>query len=387
MQEESRKILLKLGLDIDVCQPLKNYSTAIQQMIAIARAVNMKAKLLILDEPTSSLDKKEVSVLFDIMRKLRDEGLGIIFISHKLDEIYEITDRLSILKDGEFVSCHKTSEISQLELVMKMIGQETKGLSREKDAYSFLEAEELVKMKNISYQNKLQGINLDIKKGEVVGLAGLLGSGRSEIAKVLFSVFKHQKGKILWLGEEKILHKPQNAIKLGMGFCSEDRKIEGIMPHLSVKENLTMALLPQISKYGFVDAKKQREIAEKYVKLLNIKTASLDVQIKTLSGGNQQKVLLARWMCMNPSLIILDEPTRGIDIGAKAEVEKVISNLAKEGVAILIISSELAELERNCDRIFVVRDGHINGSLYGDEIKETSILNLIAAKQGGEDEK
>ncbi len=379
MISESEKLLKELGIEVDVTKPLGTYSTAIQQMVAIARAVSINAKLVIMDEPTSSLDKKEVNVLFDIIRKLKSRGISVIFISHKLDEIFEICDRLTVFKDGEYVGDYDASELDQLKLISLMVGKDTITLERTKTGYDFADAKPIVNMKNIRQGMRLNGIDVEIKQGEVLGLAGLLGSGRSELAQVLFGTRKPDAGEIFWWGEPAHIHSPSDAIKKGMGFCTEDRKIEGIIPHLSVKENITIALLPQLQKYGFVNTAKQDEIVNQYIQRLKIKTPSPEQEICNLSGGNQQKVLLARWMCMNPKLIILDEPTRGIDVGAKAEIESLIQELSHSGISVLMISSEIAELERNCDRIVVMRDGKVVGEVTDQDINQQKIMELIAA--------
>ena len=384
MIAESERILKDLGIDIDVTKPLSNYSTAIQQMVASARAVSQDAKLVIMDEPTSSLDKKEVAVLFRIIRQLKSKGISVIFISHKLDEIFEICDRLTVFKDGEYVGDYDIPDLDQFKLISLMVGKDMGTLERHKSGYKFNDAETLVEMKNIQQGMRLNGIGIDIKKGEILGLSGLLGPGRSELAQVLFGSTKPDAGEVFWWGEPANIKNPADAIAKGMGFCTEDRKTEGIVPHLSVKENMTLAFLPQIQKFGFVDAKKQNEIAKTYIDRLKIKTPTPEQQICNLSGGNQQKVLLARWMCMNPKLIILDEPTRGIDVGAKAEIEVLIQELSDSGISVLMISSEIAELQRNCDRVIVMRDGRAVGQLIDQDITQDNIMEMIA--KGSESE-
>ena len=384
MIAESERILKDLGIDIDVTKPLSNYSTAIQQMVAIARAVSQDAKLVIMDEPTSSLDKKEVAVLFRIIRQLKSKGISVIFISHKLDEIFEICDRLTVFKDGEYVGDYDIPDLDQFKLISLMVGKDMGTLERHKSGYKFADAEVLAEMKDIQQGMRLNGIGIDIKKGEILGLSGLLGSGRSELAQVLFGSTKPDSGEIFWWGEPANIKNPADAIGKGMGFCTEDRKTEGIVPHLSVKENMTLAFLPKIQKFGFVDAKKQNEIAKTYIDRLKIKTPTPEQQICNLSGGNQQKVLLARWMCMNPKLIILDEPTRGIDVGAKAEIEVLIQELSDSGISVLMISSEIAELQRNCDRVVVMRDGRAVGQLIDQDITQDNIMEMIA--KGSESE-
>ena len=384
MISEAKRILEELGIEIDVTRPLKNYSTAIQQMVAIARAVSINAKLVIMDEPTSSLDTHEVQVLFRIIRQLKSKGISVIFISHKLDEIFEICDRLTVFKDGEYVGDYDIGELNQLKLISLMVGKDTLELERNKQGYEFANAKVIAEMKDIRQGMRLNGINIEIKQGEVVGLAGLLGSGRTELAQVLFGSGMPDNGEIFWWGEKAGIHSPADAIKKGMGFCTEDRKTEGIIPHLSVRENITIALLPKLNSFGFVKTKEQDEIVRSYIDRLKIKTPTPEQAICNLSGGNQQKVLLARWMCMNPKLMILDEPTRGIDVGAKAEIEQLIQEFSKSGISVLMISSEIAELERNCDRIIVMREGRVIGELAGDQISQDKVMETIA--RGSESE-
>jgi len=384
MISEAKRILEELGIEIDVTRPLKNYSTAIQQMVAIARAVSINAKLVIMDEPTSSLDTHEVQVLFRIIRQLKSKGISVIFISHKLDEIFEICDRLTVFKDGEYVGDYDIGELNQLKLISLMVGKDTVELERNKQGYEFANAKVIAEMKDIRQGMRLNGINIEIKQGEVVGLAGLLGSGRTELAQVLFGSGMPDNGEIFWWGAKAGIHSPADAIKKGMGFCTEDRKTEGIIPHLSVRENITIALLPKLNSFGFVKTKEQDEIVRSYIDRLKIKTPTPEQAICNLSGGNQQKVLLARWMCMNPKLMILDEPTRGIDVGAKAEIEQLIQEFSKSGISVLMISSEIAELERNCDRIIVMREGRVIGELAGDQISQDKVMETIA--RGSESE-
>ncbi len=379
-KEKAKEILHNMGIDVDVNLPLNTQNTAIQQMVAIARAVSVEAKLVVMDEPTSSIDEKEVKVLFNLIRKLKEQNISVVFVSHRLDEIFEICDRITILKDGELVGAYDVPEITRLELVSKMIGRDASSIIDYKKEYNekLKNSETICSVKNVKMGVKLNGIELNIKKGEVLGLAGLLGSGRTELAKVLFGDANICEGCIEIEGEKVKLRIPKDAINKGFAFCSEDRKIEGIIPHMSVKENLTLAILPKISKAGVISRKEQSEIVQKFIKRLGIKTPHENQMIRKLSGGNQQKVLLARWLCMKPKLIILDEPTRGIDVGAKAEIEKLIQELAAEGISVLMISSEIEELVRGCDRIVILRDGRKAGELVGDEISQDNIMQSIA---------
>lgn len=378
MAGEAGRILNSLDIQIDVTKPLNQYSTAIQQMVAVARAVSTNAKLVIMDEPTSSLDTKEVEVLFRVIRKLKSQNISVIFISHKLDEVFEICERLTILKDGDYVGSYDIQKLNQLKLISLMVGSDSVELTRSKPHYPFADKKELLKTDPIRRGMRLNGISVDIKEGEILGLAGLLGSGRSELARVIFGADSPDDGEIYWYQQPAKIRTPADAIKKGMGFCTEDRKVEGILPHLSVKENITIALLPKLNKFGFVKTKAQKEIVQNYIDKLKIKTPSMEQPILNLSGGNQQKVLLARWMCMNPRLIILDEPTRGIDVGAKAEIEQLIQEFSNNGISVLMISSEIEELVRNCDRIVVLRDGRKVGELINEQISQDYIMATIA---------
>ncbi len=378
MIRRAEEVLREMGIHIDVTEPLKRYSTAIQQMVAIARAITINAKLVIMDEPTSSLDTTEVRVLFDVVKKLVAKNISIIFISHRLDEIFEIADNVTILKDGQLVGEFDIAELDQLKLVSYMIGREAKDMERRKFEYTHQSSPQMASMKGIKQGVRLNGLDIDIKQGEILGLAGLLGSGRTELAKVLFGDTLPDEGEIIYMDEKQHFKQPKDAIVKGMGFCTEDRKVEGIIPHLSVKENMTIAMLPQISKCGVVSKKKQSEIVDKFIDRLKIKTPTSNQLIRNLSGGNQQKVLLARWLCMNPKLVILDEPTRGIDVGAKAEIEDLIQELSQSGISVLMISSEIAELERNCDRVAVIREGKKLAELTGADINQDKIMAIIA---------
>jgi ABC-type sugar transport system ATPase subunit len=378
MARRAYDVLGDMGIHIDVTEPLNSYSMAIQQMVAIARAITVNAKLVIMDEPTSSLDAKEVEVLFSVVRRLIRKNIAVVFISHRLDEVFEIAERVTVLKDGQLVGEFKVSELDQLTLVSHMIGREAKDMERKKFDYRYADAEQLAEMSDIRQGIRLSGIDIDIKKGEILGLAGLLGSGRTELAKILFGAEIPDDGEIIFMGRGLHLKAPKDAIDAGMGFCTEDRKIEGIIPHLSVKENITIAMLPQICRFGIVSGKKQDEIVRRFIERLDIKTPSPKQTLRNLSGGNQQKVLLSRWLCLNPKLIILDEPTRGIDVGTKAEIENLIQELSNAGISVLMISSEIAELERNCDRVAVMREGQKLGELTGIDISQNNIMELIA---------
>ena len=388
MHRKAGELLEEMGIQVDVTRELCTYSTAVQQMIAIARAIFTNAKLVVLDEPTSSLDEKETAVLFQQMRRLKENGLAMIFISHRLDEIFEICDTVTVLKDGRRVDELPVAGLTKLELVSQMIGRDASEILRRKSsAYDPTGRQTLLKAKDIATTVKLQGMNVTVRAGEVVGLAGLLGAGRTEFARVAFGQDTDYTGTLEINGEPVALKSPRDAIARGFAYCAEDRKVEGIFPHMSVRENISMAILPKISRLGIVETKKQNQIVSQYIQALNIKTPSPEQQIRNLSGGNQQKVLLARWLCMEPDLIILDEPTRGIDVGAKSEIEALIQKIAGRSIGVLLISSELEELVRNCHRVIVVRDGRDVGMLEGEAISEENMMELIAqgaAEEGDE---
>jgi ABC-type sugar transport system ATPase subunit len=380
VEKEAQILLANMGLDVNVTDPLNTQSTAVQQMIAIARALSIQVKLVIMDEPTSSLDRHEIHVLFDVIRTLKQKGISVIFISHRLDEFFEICDHVTILKDGENVGDFPIKDVTKLFLISKMIGQEASGIlaSQKKYDESTVKDETLCEVKNIHQGIRLHGIDLDIKKGEIVGLAGLLGSGRTEIAKVIFGDVVPKQGVIWFEGQKASFRNPRDAIRRSIGFCSEDRMGEGIFPYMPIRENLTLAILPELSRFGIISKRKQKHIVDRYIKTLKIKTTGHHQFIRNLSGGNQQKVLLSRWLCKNPKLLILDEPTRGIDVGAKAEILQLILNLASQGISILFISSELEELMSVCDRVFVLREGKKITELEKSEISEQRITQYIA---------
>ena len=380
VREQAKQLLLENGIDIDVDQDLATYSTAIQQMVAITRAISQNAKLLIMDEPTSSLADDEIQLLFVKMRELVAKGMSIIFISHKLDEVFTICDRTTILKDGKLVGSYDMDKITRLEMVSRMIGRDASNvLKRSVGEYEEKEGMvPLVRTRNIDNRVKLHGVSIDVRPGEIVGIAGLLGAGKTEFAKVVFGCDNSYTGEYEVEGKPVRLKTPKGAIDLGFAYCSEDRKVEGIFPHMSVKENMTITTLQSISRFGVVNRRKQKEIVDQYIESIRIKTPSPEQLICNLSGGNQQKVLLGRWLSMQPKLIILDEPTRGIDVGAKAEIEALIKQFSENGISVLYISSELEELIRNCYRVVVIRDGRNVAELCGNGITEANIMKHIA---------
>ena len=385
MNVQARQILQGLDIDIDVSQTLGSCSVAIQQMAAIARALEVSsARILILDEPTSSLTTHETAQLFGVMRKLKSEGMAIIFITHFLDQVYEVADRITVLRNGKLVGAYGTATLSRLELITKMIGRtltEFEDMTKLKIKSSkHIKSEVLLGAKGLGREGSMQPFNLDLHAGEVVGLAGLLGSGRTEIAQLLFGIDKPDSGSITMDGRSVMDYSPIGSIERGVALCPEDRKDEGIVAELTVRENIILAMQASLGWFKRLSTQEQYEIADKYIKLLNIATPSADQPVKNLSGGNQQKVILARWLATNPRLLILDEPTRGIDVGTKAEIQRLVLSLAEEGKSCVFISSELEEVLRTSHRIVVLRDQKKVTEFTGGE-DERKIMQAIAGSQ------
>ena len=381
MHEEARSLMARFNIKIDVRKPLFGFNTATQQMVAIARAIGFKAKLVIMDEPTSSLDEREVNVLFDVIRQLKQSGISVIFVSHKLDELYAVCDRVTIMRDGRTVKTAELKSVRKLELVASMLGRDIAQVAKSATAFGGRKGgigDVVLAAKNLSAGHKVQDVSFSVRSGEIVGFAGLLGAGRTESARLVFGADPKRGGALEFSGQSISPRNPIDAINHGIGFSSEDRKSEGIIPDMSVAENLTLALMPQLTKAGIVDEGKQREIVEKFIKRLGVKCSGPDQRIRELSGGNQQKVLLARWLAMNPKLLILDEPTRGIDVGAKAEIQTLIKELADQGLGVLMISSELEEVIEGSDRVFVLREGRSVAEFSHGEISEVAVMAAMA---------
>jgi len=382
MNARSKQALQHLDIDIDVTQTLGSYSVAIQQMAAIARALEISsARVLILDEPTSSLDIHETAQLFGVMRKLKSEGVAIIFITHFIDQVYEISDRISVLRNGSLVGTYDTSSISRLDLIAKMIGRnltEFDEMSRIKlESSKQIKGEALLEAEQLGLTGSIEPLDLEMHAGEVLGFAGLLGSGRTEVAQLLFGVEKPDRGMMKLAGQIVKRFSPLASISRGVALCPEDRKEAGVVDGLTVRENIVLALQASRGWFRYLSMQQQYETADRYIKLLNIATPSADQPVKNLSGGNQQKVILARWLATNPKILILDEPTRGIDVGAKAEIQKLVLSLAEEGKSCVFISSELEEVLRTSHRIVVLRDRKKITELSG-EVDEHVIMQSMA---------
>lgn len=386
MNREARELLEHYGIEAPVTAPLKSLALGIQQMVAIARAVSVDARVVIMDEPTSSLEAKEVETLFGVIRQLRAGDIGVIYVSHRMDELYEICDSVTVLRDGKHVHSGPLAELSKLHLISMMLGRDLAEV-RSEGATSFSNEdhtagrEPVLVAQGMTQRPLLKDVSLEVRPGEILGLAGLLGAGRTETAKAIFGAEPLDEGSVKVGGTEVKNGSPASAIRAGIAFLPEDRKSEGIIPDLSVRENIVAAVMPRLARAGLVSEKAQDALVERFMGSLGIKAASPDQPVRELSGGNQQKVLLARWLCMNPKVLILDEPTRGIDVGAKAEIQKLVDDLAKDGLAVIFISSELEEVVEGSDRALALKDGAVVGMLTGDQVSEGNLMHLLA--EGG----
>ncbi|AJJ62167.1 galactofuranose ABC transporter, ATP-binding protein YtfR [Yersinia aldovae] len=380
MNQQATKLLKGYGLELDVQRPLADFSIAIQQIVAIARAVDLSAKVLILDEPTASLDAKEVSMLLDILRQLRDQGIGMVFVTHFLDQVYRISDRITVLRNGKLVGTKNTTELPRIELVQMMLGHSFDEQLLKRGEHNIAVSNPLVEFKNYSRRGVVENFDLSVSPGEIVGLAGLLGSGRTETAQLIFGVTTPDTGEAKIQGKPVKIRTPRKASKYGFGYCPEDRKTDGIVGAATVRENIILALQAQRGWLRPISIREQTQIAEDFIQQLGIRTPGPEQQIQYLSGGNQQKVLLARWLATKPRFLILDEPTRGIDVGAHAEIIRLIEKLCDEGLALLIISSELEELAGYADRVIVLRDRRHIAQLGHDEISVPAIMQAIAVQ-------
>lgn len=378
----AREVLMRFGIDIDVTAPLDTYSTAIQQLVAIARAVSLDAKLVIMDEPTSSLDASEVRVLFGVVRSLRDAGVSVLYVSHFLDELFEICDRVTTMRDGKTVDCSAMEGVSKLDLIARMLGRDTSEIAEEGmtefSGGAAKHGEVLLSAEGISTGPRLTKFDVTVHRGEIVGLGGLLGSGRTEASRALFGVDPLTGGEISIKGTHLRLDTPAAAIKVGIALLTEDRKAEGIIPDMTVRENMTLALLPKLTKKGQIDRASEKKLVQKYIDALGIKTAGMEQPIRELSGGNQQKVLLARWLAIEPELLILDEPTRGVDVGAKREIQTIIRDCVDNGCGVVLISSEFEELVEGADRIVVLNEGRSVKELKNPGVTEDILVRALA---------
>ena len=383
-EARTRAVLDRFGIDIDPKLALGSYPTAIQQLVAIGRAASMNAKLLIMDEPTSSLDEREVGVLFGVIRQLKAQGTSVIYVSHFLDEIFEICDGVTILRDGRTVGEARIADLTKLDLIAAMLGRSAEDIRRAGMTELAVSARTeggpvVLEATGVATDRRLRKLDRVLRSGEMVGLAGLLGSGRTEAARAIFGMDRISAGTQRLADQPAIIASPRAAIAAGMAFLSEDRKTEGIIPDLSVRENLTLALLPRLSRMGILDEPRERKIVAGFMQALGIKAAHMDQPIRELSGGNQQKVLLGRWLAVEPRLLILDEPTRGVDVGAKREIQAIIRRMVEQGCAVLLISSEFEELIEGAHDIVVMQEGRSISRLSNPGVTEDQLIHAMAA--------
>ncbi|MFD5828525.1 sugar ABC transporter ATP-binding protein [Lentzea sp. NPDC060358] len=385
---QAAEVLRDYGITADVRRPLGELAVGEQQMVALARAVAADAEVVIMDEPTSSLEPREVETLLGVVGKLHRDGIAIIYVSHRMDELYRICDTVTVLRDGRNVHSGPLRDLPRIELVSLMLGRSV-GEIQKHGTTAFGEGhhagtQPVLEAVGLTSRPRIDGVSVSVRPGEVVGLAGLLGSGRTETAKAIIGALPLDGGTVLVAGKP-VPHSVKGSTRAGISMLSEDRKTEGIIPNLSVRENIVLAALPRLSRFGITSRARQDRIVDTFVQRLRIKVSSPEQKVSELSGGNQQKVLLARWLCTEPKILLLDEPTRGIDVGAKAEVQALIDELAREGLAVLLISSELDELLDGADRLVVLRDGAVAGELEGDQLTREHVLAAIAAEEVPDD--
>ncbi|MEU6403344.1 sugar ABC transporter ATP-binding protein [Streptomyces sp. NPDC046985] len=384
MHREAQELLRGYGVRVDVRRPLRVMGVGAQQMVALARAVAVNARVVIMDEPTSALEHREVETLFEVIRRLRDQGIAVIYVSHRLDELYAVCDTVSVLRDGRLVHEGDLAGLDRLTLVSTMLGRELGEVRREgvttfSGHHDAASREPVLTARELNVPHTLRDVSLDVLPGEVVGLGGLLGSGRSETVKAIAGALPVRSGRVTVAGAPLRGGSTAAAVRAGVNLLPEDRKSEGIVPNLSVRENIALAVLPRLSRFGLVSEARVDKVVDTFIRRLRIKTAGPHQKAGELSGGNQQKVLLARWLAMQPKVLLLDEPTRGIDVGAKAEVQRLVDELAEDGLGVVLISSDLEELIEGSDRVVVLKDGAVVGELTGDDVTEDELMRAIAA--------
>ncbi|PRX50011.1 ribose transport system ATP-binding protein [Prauserella shujinwangii] len=394
MNRRAAELVGSLGVNVDVTADLGTLGLGVQQMVALARAVSVDSRVVIMDEPTSSLEAKEVGTLFDVARNLAARGVGLVFVSHRLDELWRLCDRVTVLRDGQRVHTGTLAELDRLGLIAHMLGREISEVARggatEFGETHLREQEPVLAAEGLEVRNRLHGVGLTVRPGEVLGLGGLLGSGRSETVKAVYGALPVRSGSVRVAGRRVRPNSVPHALRAGVALLSEDRKAEGIIPDLSVRDNIALAVLPKVSRGGLVAEKRIDALVDTFLRRLRIKAASPAQKVRELSGGNQQKVLIARWLCTEPKVFLLDEPTRGIDVGAKAEVQALIDELAEQGLAVVLISSEMDELVEGADRIVVLHDGTVRDELSGDRRTSAALLEALAGvaetnEEGGDD--
>ena len=371
--QEAERLLDLVGLHIDPKTLVKDLSISQRQMVEVARALSLNAQIIVMDEPTSSLTDKETEVLFGIMRNLRQQGVSIIFISHRMNEIFQVADAVTVMRDGENVGGFYGDEVDEHEIVNLMVGREINTLFVKEETQL---GDKVLDVRNLSTKNFLHNINFYVRQGEILGFAGLMGAGRTEVMNAIFGVDHRSTGDIFIEGTHADIQSPEDAIRHGIGLVPEDRKNQALILGMSVKENITLAYLKRISRFDFIDKTRENLVTQEYIQRLQIKTPGSNQQVMNLSGGNQQKVVISKWLATHPKVLILDEPTRGIDVGAKKEIHSLMSHLARQGVAIIMISSEMPEILGMSDRIIVMHEGRIKGELLREEATQEKIMKL-----------
>ncbi len=373
MRARARKIISELGIDIDVNAPVESLSVAKKQIVEICKAINHDVKLLIMDEPSATLSDRELEIMFDIIRKLKEEGITVIYISHRLDEVFKLADYVTVLRDGKHIDTLPIEKVNRDLLITLMVGRE---LGQEYPKVKVEVGETVLEVKNLTRKGVLKDISFSVKKGEVLGISGLVGSGRTELARAILGIDKIDSGEVRVRGKKVNYRSFKEAIQDGLGLIPEDRKQQGLVQIFSVKRNICMVSIDKVIKKGIVRNALETKYAEEYSKKLHVSTPTLDTQVQYLSGGNQQKVVIAKWMLQNSDILFLDEPTRGIDVGAKAEIYRLINGLVEEGKTIVLISSEMPEILGMCDRIVVLHDGIMTGELTCEEASQEKIMAL-----------
>lgn len=379
MREETARYFREMSIDIDPKAKMRTLSVAEMQLVEIVKAISLNSKIIVMDEPTSAITEKEAQVLFAQIDRLKKQGVAIIYISHKMDEIFRISDTITVLRDGEWIGTKPASELDDNSLIKMMVGRELTDIYPKEPAPI---GDVILEVKDLSRGKKVKNVNLTLRKGEVLGIAGLVGAGRSELVETIFGLYPKTGGEIFLNGKKADIKNPKKAIKNKIALITEDRKLTGLNLIASVKENISIVSLSKMSKKGIVDKKRENEVAEKYIKELKIKTPNGNAIVGNLSGGNQQKVVLAKWLLDEPEIIIFDEPTRGIDIGAKRDIYLLINELAKEGKAVIVISSEMAEVMGISDRIVVMCEGELKGEIQRDEFSQELIMSYASNIEG-----
>lgn len=386
MRKMAVEYLREIGCVLNPDTLIKDINVGEIQMVEIVKAVSKRSKVVVMDEPTTALTDVETKKLFEVMRKLKTQGIAIIYITHRMDEIFEICDKVEVLRDGQYIASTNVSQVTKDDLITMMVGRK---LEEQFPHVEVPRGETMIEMKGVSYKNRVKNVSFDVKKGEILGLAGLMGAGRTEVAKLIFGEYKKSAGEIFIEGKKVVINSPKAAIKAGIAYLSEDRKQEGLNLNMTTGQNMTLCALKQYEKsFLRIDRKKESEAAKEYINKLSIKTTGPSQMIKNLSGGNQQKVIISKWLMLNPRILIVDEPTRGIDVGAKKEIYDILNRLKKQGKAIIVISSDMPEILGITDRIIVMHEGEITGEINRSEANQEAVmkyaLNIKAVPEMGD---